>query len=60
MGQKWYVITHIKIYLISDHDFHPVSSQERRFLAWQTWDLLRVCVYGFKKFCEDFLTHHPG
>ena len=49
-----------KNYFISDHDFPPVSSQERRFLAWQTWDLLRVCVYGFKKFCEDFLTRHPS
>ena len=45
---------------ISDHNFHPVSSQERRFLAWQTWDLLRVCVFGFRKFCEDFLDRHPG
>ena len=27
------------------------------FLA---WDLLRIDVYGFKAFCEDFLKKHPG
>ncbi len=39
--------------------FEPTSSTERKFIAWQTWDLLRVCVYGFQAFCEDFLTRHP-
>ena len=42
----------------SDHNFNPVSSQERHFLAWQTWDLLCVCVFRFRKFCEDFLDRH--
>ena len=39
---------------IEPHDFQPTSSLERRFLAWQTWDLLRVSVYGFNTFCRDF------
>ena len=38
--------------------FHPTNSLERRFLAWQTWDLLRICIYGFRAFCEDFLQRH--
>lgn len=41
-------------------NFTPTSTSESRFLAWQTWDLLRVCMYGFKAFCQDFLTEHPG
>ena len=41
-------------------DFNPTNSLERRFLAWQTWDLLRICIYGFKAFCEDFQTRHPA
>ncbi len=40
--------------------FEPTSSVERKFIAWQTWDLLRVCVYGFEAFCKDFLDRHPG
>ena len=38
--------------------FCPTNSLERRFLAWQTWDLLRICLYGFRAFCDDFLTRH--
>ncbi len=41
-------------------DFNPTNSLERRFLAWQTWDLLRICVCGFQAFCEDFLQRHPA
>lgn len=41
-------------------DFSPKSPSEKRFLAWQTWDLLRICVYGFQAFCTDFLQRHPG
>ncbi len=40
--------------------FNPTNSLERRFISWQTWDLLRVCVYGFQSFCSDFLQRHPG
>ena len=38
--------------------FNPTNSTERRFIAWQTWDLLRVMYYGFTEFCEDFLRRH--
>lgn len=42
------------------HDFQQVSTLERRFLAWQTWDLLRICIYGFREFCYDFFRRHPN
>ena len=29
------------------------------FLAWQTWDLLRIMHYGFLGFCSDFLERNP-
>lgn len=32
----------------------------KRFLSWQTWDLMRLMFYGFKNFCADFTTAHPG
>ena len=40
-------------YSITEPTYHP-------FLSWQTWDLLRVMVYGFQGFCEDFLHRNPG
>ena len=33
---------------------------ERRFISWQTWDLLRITVFGFMEFAKDFLSDHPG
>ncbi|XP_067042166.1 uncharacterized protein [Acropora muricata] len=30
------------------------------FLAWQTWDLLRLMYYGFREFCQEFLQRFPG
>ena len=30
------------------------------FLSWQTWDLMRLMYYGFRNFCADFTTAHPG
>ena len=36
------------------------QTTNRPFLSWQTWDLLRVMYFGFKGFCEDFLSRHPG
>lgn len=45
--------------LIDRQDFSATDSKERRFIAWQTWDLLRFCVYGLKDFCEDFFSRHP-
>ena len=36
-------------------DFKPLNSKEKRYLSWQTWDLLRTSVYGFRDFIESFL-----
>ncbi len=47
-------------YAALDGHFAPTSPKERKFIAWQTWDLLRVCRYGFEGFCQDFLRRHPG
>ena len=41
-------------------NFNPTSPFERRFISWQTFDLLRICVYGFVAFVESFLQRHPG
>ena len=40
--------------------YNPLDSQSRRFLSWQTWDLLRIMWYGFKEFCCSFTSKHPG
>ena len=31
-----------------------------QFLAWQTWDLTRLMVSGFKLFIQDFFRRHPN
>ena len=56
-GYKFFVRWHDAL---EGHDFRPTSFVECRFLAWQTWDLLRMCIYGFNEFCQDFLHRHPG
>ena len=38
----------------------PTNSYQKSFLSWQTWDLMRVCWYGFRDFCHDFFCDHPG
>ena len=40
--------------------YDPVNSSGRLFLAWQTWDLLRITWYGFKNLCIDFTARYPG
>lgn len=40
-------------------NFCPTSSEERRFISWQTWDLLRIMVFGFTGFVQNFLQLHP-
>ena len=45
---------------LSSGPFQPNSSKERRFLSWQTFDLLRICVYGFQEFVESFLQEFPN
>ena len=39
----------------------PVESNAQKvFLAWQTWDLMRLTFYGFKEFTENFFRRHPS
>ena len=44
--------------VLADQEFNPTNPMEKVFLAWQTWDLLRLMFYGFTQFCDDFLTRH--
>ncbi len=46
--------------LSAGNDFKPSDSGERRFISWQTWDLLRISVFGFTEFTKDFLMKNPG
>ena len=46
--------------LSADPDFKPTATQQKKFLSWQTWDLLRIVRFGLVSFCEDFLSRHPG
>lgn len=39
--------------------FSPKSTEEKRFISWQTWDLLRISVFGFKGFVNNFLAQNP-
>ena len=32
----------------------------RKFLPWQTWDLMKIMYYGFKDFTTLFLQTHKG
>ena len=40
--------------------YHVTKTTDREFLSWQTWDLLRITVFGFKDFTASFLQDHPG
>ncbi|XP_065894808.1 uncharacterized protein [Dysidea avara] len=45
--------------LQQDPKFPHTSSTQRSFLSWQTWDLLRIDVYGFRAFSEWFFKTYP-
>ena len=46
--------------IVNLHFKHAKYDQLSHFLFFHlAWDLLRICVYGFKAFCEDFLKKHP-
>lgn len=51
--QRWYT------QLESCDDFVPSSPREKRFIAFQTFDMLRMAVYGFISYCELFLQKFP-
>ncbi|XP_014670998.1 PREDICTED: uncharacterized protein LOC106811792 [Priapulus caudatus] len=42
-----------------EESFHLTSPKERRFLSWQTWDLLRVMYFGFTGLVSSFMERHP-
>ena len=39
---------------------NPQNDKQTTFLAWQTWDLLRLTIEGFIGLCSDFLVRNPG
>ena len=41
-------------------DVSLVSPKQKPFLAWQTWELMRIAHMGLEELCVDFLTTHPG
>lgn len=42
--------------LWSTTDFCPSSPREKRFLGWQTFDLLRLSLYGFQTLCDNYFS----
>ena len=42
-----------------DANFSITATKESPFLAWQTWDLLRICVFGIMGLLKDFKQRHP-
>lgn len=44
---------------LSNTGYRLTEQSSRQFLAWQTWDLLRIMYYGFKKFATEFLSENP-
>lgn len=42
----------------TNRDFKAGSATQKTFLAWQTWDLQRIMVYGFSAFAQDFFTKY--
>ena len=46
--------------LLRDPNFNPNKNTQKSFLSWQTWDLLRVCVYGVQGLVIDFVNEFPN
>ena len=40
--------------------YNACDPEAKKFLSWQTWDLLRITWYGYREFCKSFLQRHPG
>ncbi|XP_065914376.1 uncharacterized protein [Dysidea avara] len=58
-GYKYFT-SWLSTLLEEDSDYPHVSSNQKSFLSWQTWDLLCIDVYSFRAFCKDFFAKHPG
>lgn len=41
-------------------DYKVTNPKGKKFISWQTWDLLRITWYGYKEFCKDFIQRHHG
>ena len=46
------------LYLYSGYKI--TTSSKKEFLSWQTWDLLRLMYYGFKKLRANFTSAQAG
>uniref|UniRef100_A0A1X7VST4 Uncharacterized protein n=1 Tax=Amphimedon queenslandica TaxID=400682 RepID=A0A1X7VST4_AMPQE len=44
----------------ADPSFQISNNTQKKFLAWQTLDLLGIDVNGFNLFCKYFLNKYPG
>ena len=42
------------------YNYRLCQTTERKFLPWQTWDLMKIMYYGFKDFTTLFLQTHKG
>lgn len=40
--------------------YNVADPQRKKFIPWQTWDLIRITWYGYRGFCKDFVQRHPG
>ena len=49
------IIQHMYIHI----GVNPKSETQTTFLAWQTWDLIRLTIEGFTGLCSDFLARNP-
>ena len=56
-AQKYFEdgLSHI---LQTDPDFKAGHSTQQTFMAWQTWDLQRIIIFGFKEFAIDFFNKY--
>lgn len=55
-----YFVSWLEALLAADPTFTPTKPQQKSFLSWQTWDLLRMLLYGMEALVADFLDRHPG
>lgn len=42
-----------------DQGLIPINPYQKCFLAWQTWDLLRISWLGLRNYCEEMFSLHP-
>ncbi|KAK8750889.1 hypothetical protein OTU49_015043 [Cherax quadricarinatus] len=38
---------------------HLKDPRQKEFLSWQTWEGLRLSLYGFRSLCKNFHSRHP-